>query len=263
MIRAGYFCSAGHTEAGGMQAFLERIDSSRVTWERCFPAVSKPGPKLGRPAPRKDHEGLSGTGLVGAMLARLKMRRALAAPGPLDLDLVIFIDDADCRFEGQSAALEAWIADRTADVRAASDRPDIPFVALFASPEIEAWFIADWEQGFGREHARLATTDKPLRAQVEALLGGPLSSVEAYGGGFVNGGCASKLSEKMRSLLVRLGSEYVKSTDGTAMLRRVRAEKIAEVCVDFFRPEWQKLRRAIDHLHAAEEARAPEDHGRG
>lgn len=251
MIRAGYFCSAGHTEAGGMQVFLEKIDRSRVTWERCFPAVYKPGPKLGRPAPRKEHEGVSGPGLVGAMLARLRMRRDMLAPAPLDLDLLVFIDDADCRFEGDPSALRAWIEGRAADARTASGSPEIPFVALFASPEIEAWFLADWDQGFGREQANLSAPDRPLRAEVESLLGGPLSTVEGHGGGFVNGGCASKLSEKIRSLFLRLGLDYTKSTDGGAMLRRVRPTKIAEICTTYFRPEWQRLLRAIDHPQAA------------
>jgi hypothetical protein len=250
VIRAGYFCSAGHTEAGGMQAFLERIDRTRVTWERCFPAVTKPGPKLGRPAPRPDHEGLSGSGLVGAMLSRLKMRRDRAGTAPFDLDLILFIDDADCRFEADRAGLATWIADRTAEVRAAANHEGIPFIALFASPEIEAWFVADWDAGFGREHARLATGDRPLRAHVEDLLNGPLESVETYGGGFVNGGCASKLSDRLRTLLERLGAGYTKSTDGTTMLRRVRPEKIAAACTTYFRPAWQQLLREIDHLEA-------------
>ncbi|MFO0592944.1 MAG: DUF4276 family protein [Polyangiaceae bacterium] len=248
VIRAGYFCSAGHTEAGGMQAFLEKIGPSRVAWERCFPAIQKPGPKLGRPVPRREIEGTSGPSLVSAMLSRLRMRRQNLGAAPFDLDVIVFIDDADCRFEDDAEKHRDWVAQRTAEIRSAAQQSSLPFLALFASPEIEAWFLADWDAGLGREHARLSTGDKPLRAHVEELLGGPLTLVESYGGGLRDGACANKLSDRLRSLLERLGASYSKSVDGPAMLRRVRPDKIAEVCGHFFRPAFQQMCREIQRL---------------
>lgn len=247
MIRIGYFCTAGHTEAGGMQVFLARIEPLRATWERCFPAVVKPGPKLGRAVP-KARAGLTGHDLVQEMLGRLAKYHRSGMPGALDL--VVFIDDADCRFADEVTQLQPWLLDRGREVSAAVQNDRIPFVALFASPEVEAWLLADWEEGIGREHKRLSTGEKSLRAHVEELLGGPLDTVEAYGGGLVNGSCRHKLSERLQSLLIRLGAGYSKSIDGTALLRRIRPDKVADVCQVYFRPQWQKLVRDIHHLHA-------------
>lgn len=253
MIRVGYFCTAGHTEAGGMQAFLDRVDHTHAVWDRCFPAVSKPGPKLQRAAP-KAKEGLTGQNLVREMLHRLEMFHRPGMPGALDL--VVFIDDADCRFEGDTAKFQAWIAERHREVSAAAQNDELPFIALFASPEVEAWFLADLEQGLGREYEKLATGGKPLRAHVELLLGGPMATVESFGGGFVNGSCANKLSERFQSLIDRLGDRYSKRSQGQDMLRRIRPEKVAAVCQTYFRPQWLELLRSIRQAHAAKLAAA-------
>jgi hypothetical protein len=247
VIRVGYFCTAGHTEVGGIQEFLGRIDAGAdVEWERCFPAVQKPGPKLHRPAPRHA-EGMTGARLVGEMLERLGKYHRAGTRGALDI--VVFIDDADCRFEGDPAKLAAWVAERTEAVRAATGKPSTPFVALFASPEIEAWFIADWDQGFGHEYAHLSGGEKHLRAHVDELLNG--TAVEMYGGGFVNGACADKLSEKLQDLINRLGENYSKRTHGQDMLRRIRPSKVAEVCNFCFRPALHSLLRALAAARAA------------
>lgn len=248
MIRVSYFCTAGHTEAGGMQMFLDRIDRTRAVWERCFPAVHKPGPKLRRPAP-KEKEGLTGQRLVREMLHRLESFHRAGMPDALDL--VVFIDDADCRFEGDPAKLQAWLSDRRGEVSAATQSEDLPFIALFASPEVEAWFLADWEQGLGREYEKLATGDKPLRAHVEQLLGGPTDTVESFGGALVNGSCENKLSERLQALIERLGEGYSKRSHGQDMLRRIRPEKVAAVCQTYFRPQWHELLRDIQRAHAA------------
>ncbi|MEZ4314632.1 MAG: hypothetical protein R3F14_41995 [Polyangiaceae bacterium] len=131
----------------------------------------------------------------------------------------------------------------------------MPFVALLASPEIEAWFIADWEEGFGRQFSRLAgpvdsTERKHLRAHVEELLGGPPNAVESYGGGLSNGACAHKLSDKLASLLTLLGGEYSKRTHGQDMLLRVRPNKVAEVCTTYFSPALRDLKRATGDARA-------------
>lgn len=240
MIRVGYFCTAGHTEAGGMQRFLRRIDPD-VDWVRCFPAISKPGPKLGRPAPRHK-QGLSGGALVEEMLSRLKTYHQVSSPGALDV--VLLIDDADCRFD-DVAAWQAWQEDRTADVAKALGDSNRPFVALFASPEVEAWFLADWEHGLGAQYGRLPSGDKHLRSRVEDLLGRPIDDVESYGGRRLNGTCEHKLSEKLQNLLLLLGEAYSKGTQGQDMLLRIEPAKVAERCDRYFRPALHEVRRAI------------------
>src|SRR5262245_37879917 len=93
-------------------------------------------------------------------------------------------------------------------------------------PGDRGMFIADWEQGVGLEYARLATGEKHLRSHVEELLGGPVDTVETYGGGLVNGSCENKLSEKLLDLLTCLGAGYSKRTQGQDMLLRIRPAKV-------------------------------------
>lgn len=145
VIRVGYFATGGHTEVGGLQRFLDRIDARASMW-RCFPAITKPGPKLGRPAPDPDDEGITGGDLVARMLRRLEKYHR---PGMRDaLDIVVLVDDVDCRFAIGDRSFDpeqfgAWLVATTERVRAAAQKPDLPFIALLGCPEIEAWFVAD------------------------------------------------------------------------------------------------------------------------
>ena len=72
--RAGYFCTAGYTETGGIEPFLKRLNGS-IDWQRCFPAVDKPAPKLNRPYPtpvQGPSHGATGSHLVDRMLGILR-----------------------------------------------------------------------------------------------------------------------------------------------------------------------------------------------
>ncbi len=83
VTRVGYFCTAGHTEAGGIRQFLEKIHPD-IVWLRRFPAYDKPAPKLGRtlPAPRSTDEGCTGDKLVDKMLERIALYYQGAACDP-------------------------------------------------------------------------------------------------------------------------------------------------------------------------------------
>jgi hypothetical protein len=263
VIRIGYFCSAGHTElgaralpTGGVEpaaigAFLSKI-SAGIEWTRAYPAVEKPGPKPGRARTsfkEPTDGGVTGAALINKMRERLeKYYRGNAC----DIDVVVLIDDADCRFL-EDGALLRWTSDRERDVRAWTERPELRFVALIASPEIEAWLLADWEEGFGREYSAIHV---PLgRALERDLLGArPWERVEDFGGPYdpQKGSCTRKLSDEVNKVLGELAMQkggpvdrrtytYSKGEQGPDMLRRVRPEKIAEVCRSVFRPAYLQI----------------------
>jgi len=202
VIRAGYFCTAGYTEAGGIKELLEKIHPD-IAWERCFPAVDKPAPKLGRPlsTPRAEDSGTTGRALVDRMMDRLaRYYRGEAC----SFDVVVLIDDADCRFKAPDADAARWSGELVARVRAAAERPTIGFIALFASPEIETWLLADWTAGFGAEYPEIAAA--LLTHLEQGILGPPpWSSLEAYGGAYEagRGSCAQKLSDDLNVALDR------------------------------------------------------------
>ena len=234
----GYFCSAGFTETGGMGRFLARINPD-IEWKRCFPAVNKPGPKLGaKPVPRPADQGATGRDLERRMMGRL--RRYHPCPDP-ENDGFLLIDDADCRFcDASDAEIEASREDLAARVAECTGRP---FFRLLASPEIEAWLVSDWEEGFGRQYANFA---QRLRARLrnEVLDGETWEEVENFGCPLQNGTCARKLSREIETLVELLaqdGQRYSKRTDGVEMLRRIRPDRVSQRCRRYFRPVYLEL----------------------
>lgn len=257
-MTAGFFSAAGYTETGGLQEFLRKLRPD-VDWVRCFPAVDKPAPKIGRraPAPRAGEAGTTGKRLVNAMLERL---REHYAGDRCPFDFVLLVDDLDCRLGDEDGALAGWTREVSARVRDAAERELILYV-LAASPEIEAWMLADWEEGFGREYRGIGV---PLRRHVQDCLLGPIElgwdSVEDYGGRRIGAGCERKLSDDLRDAVraggrcsrcspagetqptgVMAGLDYNKRHNGAAMLKRVRPERVRESCVRYFAPAYRDL----------------------
>ncbi|MCB9765039.1 MAG: DUF4276 family protein [Alphaproteobacteria bacterium] len=250
MVTVGYFCTKSYTEVGGIQALLQKINP-RVRWQRCFPAVLKPGPKPGRLAlPLGDQDmGATGESLIRRMEQRLRDHYRGAA-----LDALLLIDDADCRFCGddppksQAEAIEAL----TRRARTALGRDDIPVFALFASPEVEAWLLADWDRSFGADHPHLSHT---LRHHLAQRLTPHWPATEGYGCPELRGGgCTTKLSEVLQDVMAdpatyawakldpaKDGRRYSKKVDGALMLQRVRPERISEHCSLFFAPVARQL----------------------
>ena len=263
MVRGGYFCTAGYTETGGMHAFLQKI-APDVEWQRCFPAVSKPAPKIGRPhaEPHERHAGATGRRLIDAMLAQLREHVHGAA---CNVDFVLLIDDADCRFadaNDPSAEQVTWANELAQRVRDAAGKPDLEFYALLAWPEIEAWLLADWDNGFAMQYRQVAPS---LRQHMATCVLSPHTwqEVEQFGGGLKAGSCAHKLSARIQQSFVdptgcacrppfldrvtqrsdgaRLA--YSKRIDGAAMLKRIHPGRVAKDCPRF-RSVYDQLRAA-------------------
>lgn len=236
-----------------MDQFLRKL-APQVDWQRCFPAVSKPAPKLGRPTaqPAERHAGRTGRALVDEMLLQLGRYFRGAACG---FDFVLLIDDADCRFADAAdpaGAHQAWEAALATAVRAATVQPTLGFHALLAWPEIEAWLIADWDHGFGSQYRPVA---QPLRQHVAGCILPPLSfaQVESYGGGLKDGSCQNKLSRRLQECFVDASDctcrptfierlmqhsptvplAYSKRLDGALMLQRIEPERVAQDCPHF------------------------------
>lgn len=255
-MKIGVFATGGYTETGGLKSFLHRI-APPDTWEWCCPPVLKPGPRVGpTAAPQPEFSGLTGEALVTVVVHRLREfhRR--------QFDAILLVDDADCRFrckdcgspcedrrfEGRPCRAEdaqytrarEWLADLTTRAREAAEQPSLTVFTLLASPEVEAWFIADWERGFG---AHLAgpwagalrhAIDREINRQSER------GQIESYGIGRVDGSCKHKLSSDIQHLLATLKApsgaddtrrpRYGKALDGSYLLKRIDPTIVAERC---------------------------------
>jgi Domain of unknown function (DUF4276) len=251
VIRVGFFCSGGDTELGArgfepaaIDAFLRKIGAD-IAWVRAFPAFEKPGPKLGRARTSlKDSRdgGITGSGLIDKMRDRLEKHYR----GPAcDFDVIVLVDDADCRFL-QEGSLEDWTEDVERKVRAWTEQPDLRFVALLASPEIEAWLLADWEEGFGREYRPIQVPLGRGLASDQRLGKRPWTSIESFGGPYANGSCSRKLSDEVQDLVKENGGTYSKRNNGPDMLRRIRPDDVAQVCRSVFAHALRKIRELAD-----------------
>jgi hypothetical protein len=247
LVKIGYFCSSGYTETGGMEEFLKKL-LPNVRWERCFPAVSKPAPKLrrerqaeGKPMPlaepRSSEAGLTGDVLQRRMMEILKTWHVRRAD---PCDAYLLIDDADCRYCAERAEVvlqqwNSWQAGLGQQVERELGRK-VPVVALLASPEVEGWLVADWERSFQEHYPGLATE---LRRWLKGQLSG--SSLESFGCPQKDGGCTRKLSEELQEEVRKLGGRFSKKDDAPHMLMRVRPDKVATSCPGLFLSGWRAL----------------------
>ena len=245
-VDIAYFCSDGYTELGAIQEFLEKIaPSACVNWTRAFPAKLKPGPKL------RKVSGLSGDDLTGEMIKRLGIYRETYNA----VSAIVFVDDADCRFRDEKDEVynrAQWRYERQKEISRILDA-EIPFFPIFASPEIEAWLVSDWEKGFGKQYPKL---ENQLRREVIALITS-VDGIEKFGIRKEDSGktfCDPKLSDKIAEIIKILGGSFSKKHDGPDMLRRVEPENIARHCTFYFAPSLAEIR---NHIHDTTKGNLP------
>lgn len=227
----GFAHTAGYTESGSMLAFLNKINPS-VKWERLFPAYCKMkivhGPKGSTPIRhRQNQSGITGTALIHELLNVLKKYKS----DYQRLDAIVVTDDLDCGSPGDSVALAH-------QVRQVLGK-DIPCIYLYASPEVEAWFIADWKNSFEKSYPSsvanrlfhtLATWNPAVIRQTIEMFGTPAQTT---------GGCTNKLSTVIQQAMTRGFNgqrvyEYSKRYDGHQMLENIDPSVVATVCTRHF-----------------------------
>ncbi|MBH0329954.1 hypothetical protein ABH14_09070 [Brevibacillus brevis] len=255
-----YFCTGGETETGGILDFLNKINSN-VRWVRAFPALKKGAkPKRStdpsyRPMART-HTGVTGSSLVYEMKQILQLYPHQFKT--THCDGILLIDDADCRFLVQGS-IDTWYSQVSNDINSILGE-EIPFYVLIASPEIEAWFIADWQNSFGLEYDFAPGFEHQLKQHLKTRILGSTDweNIELFGGPVKNGACTIKLSNEIINTfsdqtflqpfvksygeeLVRYKLKYSKKTHGAAMLRRIDPQSVNKKCNSFFSSFYRML----------------------
>lgn len=257
------FLTCGYTEAGEMQGFLQRCCQSKVHFVQCMP--NKPKRKRENDNIIKDKfSGLTHESLVQKMMDIIKMNREQYK----NYKGIVFEDDLDD------------ISIEEANTRSKSIRKlirnaigDIPVVVVYAAPEIESWFIADWNNGFGiykrpeilRNHFsanEAAFLDHHMRNFFkEMLLGEYSDKLEKYGEQrpyrklsdeiihALDNSTEEDISCSFRKYLMERGISnpelvnrlieckylrYSKKDTGSMMLRGLDPKKVAEKCQIYF-----------------------------
>ena len=239
MISVGYFCTGGYTEIGSIQGFLERINKN-IKFVRCFPIANKVCLKRGRMAstPVRSQNGITGDNLVN------EMKQKLIHLDSKLFDLFLLIDDMDCRFKKDGApSFDEWVRDLKQQISAIIGT-EVSFEALLASPEIEAWFLADWNNTFASEYRYIKDHLRYLisKSDIDEFI----DNIEEYGGTYLNGSCSIKLSNRIQEILLSESTPrnqylYSKRIHGVGMLARLAPENVAERCRLYFAPVYRRL----------------------
>ena len=141
--RIACFLTCGYTEAGAMQFFLRKIND-KFEYKQYLP--NKTIKKKGDPKNINDQiSGLTGEALLEKVYNILDKHKEEVNT----CKAVLIEDDLDGRFHGQSEeAIRLYKKAIVNRVREILGNKDMKVFLLFASPEAEAWFVADWENGF-------------------------------------------------------------------------------------------------------------------
>ncbi|MFN8486361.1 MAG: hypothetical protein U0350_02140 [Caldilineaceae bacterium] len=238
------FAGGGASEIGGLNRdeektrglipFLEK-NFANCVFERKLPARAKPGPKPSRSVKPE------GQGYTGKSLAEQIQRHLSSALKHDVCDLILVIDDLDCRDAQKQQELLLLAIART------NVSSEIKRYIAFASPEIEAWIIADWDNTIGKDvdfrqwHTRMrwrltSENRDDLQNQDAPPWKGPkvpFDVPETFS--FFNPDkncCQDKLSDLLieASLDARANKRYSKAIHTPRLLPELRPEAVSAKC---------------------------------
>lgn len=265
--RVACFLTCGYTEAGAMQFFLRKINDS-YEYKQYLPnkTIKKKGDAK---IIKKEISGLTGEALLKKIYSILEKHKDEINT----CKAVLIEDDLDGRFHNwDNKKIKEYHDAIVAEVHSKLES-DIPVFILYASPEAESWFIADWDNGFGYLYGksnRIKDMDQKaksfflhhLRDYIYSeVLKEYSHNIEEYGW-FENG--YVKLSDQIISVIQTNIKDYVrtlpqansdcvkqiiesrdlyysKKLHGDIMLRSIRPDVVAEKCRQYFMGTYNEL----------------------
>lgn len=281
---AGFF-TGGYTELYALRVFFSKINSELNIRQLCPHAQRKSKEdilsrkqSLRETQIDKSHSGLTGESLVDYICQIVKTPSFQAEM----YDAILIEDDKDNRFltvtdDGYSEINPtAWnefkddsiekihqaIRDIQPSMREAN--PEIPIIFFFAAPEVEAWMISDWDNGFGSIFPDSLPRNKvgELKHEFKRVLEQNVltpqykDQLESYG--FFDRKYV-KLSEKIQKSLMSEDSfvtrvlppetgfdyssiHYSKKITGEKVLYQLVPEKVLIHCTFFFKEGYYSLK---------------------
>ncbi|MBQ7298259.1 MAG: hypothetical protein IJW77_00275, partial [Clostridia bacterium] len=172
MKRIACFFTGGYTELNAMKRFMTKINN-RVQYIQLCPN----GPRKNKDNIRnrhvietinEDQNGLTGDALINYIYEFIKSDRFVDE----EYDAIIIEDDTDKRFlkvqdDGTSLIdVDAWEQHKISVRQHIWDvYQEIPIIFIYASPEIETWFLADWNNSFGKVYNTMSNGSKLLSTE--------------------------------------------------------------------------------------------------
>lgn len=149
MKKLACFFAGGYTEAAGyMQLFLDKI-SDKYVYEQCIPNSTRI--RRGTSKIIKDsYSGLTGERLLDTVYEYLNKPYIKERFNNGDYAGVLLEDDLDGRFDSfDENDINNWETRIRSKIANILDKK-VPVFFVYAAPEIESWFISDWNNGFGK-----------------------------------------------------------------------------------------------------------------
>lgn len=274
------FFTGGYTESGALVSFLNKINSNVFYDQRCPNKTRRRKGSVLTPL-KPDVSGLTGTSLTAYMFDHLEKYK----DDLRDYAGVLIEDDLDGKFysyinDGRKKIIitdrnqdyEEYISGLAHRVREIlNKKDDFPVICLHASPEIECWILADWNNSFGNIYGTkgfrvLQNNENDYFANRfrvfvnEFVLKDYRDRLELYG--YFNGEY-KKLSDEIIHGLdgefkVNLSEDsknklaisiaynkqlyYSKSLHGDMMLREIMPDEVKKNCNIFFKEAYDQLK---------------------
>lgn len=207
---------------GGLVNFF-RKSYPDCQFERKTPVRRLPAPKAGRELPA---HGKTGTSLAQEVKERLKLSLQHDKP----CDIILVVDDLDCRDPRTSGDRLLQAVDSVLDGH------QIERFVGFAAPELEVWLIADWDHSFGKHGDFRGARQAGMRHWLSTRGRVPFHDPETFGEyDSERDTCAEKLSDIIIESTVQGGynsglDPYSKSTHTPVMLLSIDPSLVAKKC---------------------------------
>ena len=261
------FLTCGYTEAGVMQSFLRKINR-KYEYKQYLPnkTIKKKGdPKIINP----EFSGLTGEALLEKIYSILEKHR-----NEINLCKAVLIeDDLDGKFHEFSDGDVIEYKKRITDCVHEKLGSDLPVIIMYASPEIESWFVADWKNGFSflytgsgtvkdvSYNARLLFTHHLRQYIIKEILKEYADDIENYGwfdGKYIKlsdeiieavqtrvkeymSGLPTINNLQLKEIVESRDLYYSKNLHGSTMLRRIQPMIVSEKCPRFFGNAYNEL----------------------
>lgn len=268
--RIACFLTCGYTEAGAMQFFLKKIND-KYEYKQYLPnkTIKKKGDAKNISS---NISGLTGEALLEKIYSILEKYRDEISK----CKAILIEDDLDGKFHGYSSEqIENYTSQIINKVHEKLQK-DIPVFILYASPEAESWFIADWENGFEYlychsgvvadvEHGARLFFSHNLKQYIDRnILGEYSNNIEEYGWFGEN---YLKLSDQIidtiqmgikdyinemrnvnpayvRQIVESRDLYYSKKLHGDRMLRCIKPNLVASKCRKYFGTTYNQMASA-------------------
>ena len=265
--RIACFFTGGYTELYGMTQFLKKINGE-ADFIKLTPTRERKSKEDIRNRARhmemisKRESGLTGKKLIDHVKNFVQEERFKEER----YDMILIEDDKDDRFltiqaDGTAAIDEKEWETFKQEVQEQLQKVGvtIPIIMIMAAPEVEAWFLADWDNSFGQEYRQILSNDQNqyfstkfrIHINEEILTERYKNDIESYG--YFDSQYV-KLSERIQKSLEEIdfmggysgeypteSVRYSKTKNGGRMLANIEPQSVLQKCTHCFREGYYKL----------------------